>query len=140
MALKRITRTDASFSMSSMTDIVFLLLLFFLVTSTLINPNALKLNLPKSSGQVSAKPLCSVSLLPVEDGGYVYCINGNEDELVSYDGLADAIQREIGEDEEPTFSIYTDETTPVGEVVAVMNIGKKLDYRVILATQPEKAE
>ena len=56
MALKRTSKVDASFSMSSMTDIVFLLLIFFLVTSTLINPNALKLLLPKSTGQVSAKP------------------------------------------------------------------------------------
>ena len=62
MAIKRTTRADASFSMSSMTDIVFLLLIFFLVTSTLINPNALKLLLPKSTGQVSAKPTVSVSI------------------------------------------------------------------------------
>ena len=138
MALKRTTRVDANFSMSSMTDIVFLLLLFFLVTSTLINPNALKLLLPKSTGQVNAKPMCSVSMLQREDGsGYVYCINGNEAALVTYDELAAAIQEQIGSDPEPTFSIYTDEGTPVGEVVAVMNIGKKLDYKVILATRPE---
>ena len=77
--------------MSSMTDIVFLLLIFFLVTSTLINPNALKLLLPKSTGQVSAK----------------------------------------------TFSIYADETVPIKEVVAVMNIAKRNHYKVIMATSPE---
>lgn len=138
MALKRTTRTDASFSMSSMTDIVFLLLLFFLVTSTLINPNALKLLLPKSTGQVNAKPMVSVSLVPRESGeGYVYCINGEEENMLTYDQLTAALQERIGAEEEPTFSIYTDEKTPVGEVVAVMNIGKKLDYKVILATRPE---
>ncbi len=52
MAIKRLTKVDAGISMSSMTDIVFLLLIFFLVTSTLVNPNALKLLLPKSTGQV----------------------------------------------------------------------------------------
>ena len=62
MAIKRTTKIDSSFSMSSMTDIVFLLLIFFLVTSTLINPNALKLLLPKSTGQVSAKATVSVSI------------------------------------------------------------------------------
>ena len=93
----------------------------------------------RAFGLISAKPMCSVSLLKVEDSSdYAYCINGNMDALVSYDGLADAIRQEIGEEEEPTFAIYTDEETPVGEVVAVMNIGKKLDYRVILATQPEE--
>ena len=60
MAIKRTTKADANISMSSMTDIVFLLLIFFLVTSTLINPNALKLLLPKSTGQVSAKPTVTV--------------------------------------------------------------------------------
>ena len=62
MAIKRTTKVDSGFSMSSMTDIVFLLLIFFLVTSTLINPNALKLLLPKSTGQVSAKATVSVSI------------------------------------------------------------------------------
>ena len=62
MALKRTTKADPNMSMSSMTDIVFLLLIFFLVTSTLINPNALKLLLPKSTGQVSAKPTVTVSI------------------------------------------------------------------------------
>ena len=138
MALKRTTRTDASFSMSSMTDIVFLLLLFFLVTSTLINPNALKLLLPKSTGQVNAKPMVSVSLVPREGtDSYVYCLNGDEENMLNYDELAPALQELIGGEEDPTFSIYTDEKTPVGEVVAVMNVGKKLDYKVILATRPE---
>ena len=140
MALKRTTRTEASFSMSSMTDIVFLLLLFFLVTSTLINPNALKLLLPKSTGQVNAKPMVTVSLVPrgeEEADGYVYCIDGDEENMLTYDELAPALQEKIGAEEDPTFSIYTDEKTPVGEVVAVMNIGKKLDYKVILATRPE---
>ena len=50
MALKRTTKADPNMSMPSMTDIVFLLLIFFLVTSTLVNPNALKLLLPKSTG------------------------------------------------------------------------------------------
>ena len=62
MAIKRKTKPEASFSMSSMTDIVFLLLLFFLITSTLVNPNALKLLLPKSTGQISAKALSLIHI------------------------------------------------------------------------------
>ena len=62
MGIRRKTKVDSGFSMSSMTDIVFLLLIFFLVTSTLINPNALKLLLPKSTNQVSAKATVSVSI------------------------------------------------------------------------------
>ena len=79
MAIKRTTKVDSGFSMSSMTDIVFLLLIFFLVTSTLINPNALKLLLPKSTGQVSAKATVSVSIKHWQDtDSFSYHINGDE--------------------------------------------------------------
>ena len=79
MAIKRTTKVDSGFSMSSMTDIVFLLLIFFLVTSTLINPNALKLLLPKSTGQVSAKATVSVSIKHWQDtDNFSYHINGDE--------------------------------------------------------------
>ena len=78
MALKRNTKVDASFSVSSMTDIVFLLLIFFLVTSTLINPNALKLLLPKSTGQIGAKATVSVSIKDWGDDTYTYHINGDQ--------------------------------------------------------------
>ena len=64
--------------MSSMTDIVFLLLIFFLVTSTLINPNALRLLLPKSTNQISAKATVSVSIKHYPElGTYTYHINGD---------------------------------------------------------------
>ena len=62
MALKRRNKVNAAFSMSSMTDIVFLLLIFFMVTSTLIAPNALKLLLPQSNNQTSAKPITTISI------------------------------------------------------------------------------
>ena len=62
MALKRTTKVLSETGMSSMTDLVFLLLIFFLLTSTLVNPNALKLLLPKSTGQVSDKATVSVSV------------------------------------------------------------------------------
>ena len=136
MAIKRTTKVDAGFSMSSMTDIVFLLLIFFLVTSTLINPNALKLLLPKSTGQVSAKPTVSVSIKDWGEGRYTYHINGSEiaEEIAQVeDDLVGLLQNE----EDPTFSIYSDESVPIKEIVQVMNIAKRNHYKVILATQPE---
>ncbi len=122
--------------MSSMTDIVFLLLIFFLVTSTLVNPNALKLLLPKSTGQVSAKATVSVSIKDWGNDVYTYHINGNEiptAEAQVEDQLVGLLQTE----EDPTFSIYADESVPVKEVVSMMNIAKRNHYKVILATQPE---
>ena len=137
MAIKRTTRADASFSMSSMTDIVFLLLNFFLVTSTLINPNALKLLLPKSTGQVSAKATVSVSIKHWQDNNtFSYHINGDETPI-RFDQIEDNLINLLQAEEDPTFSIYTDETVPVKEVVAVMNIAKRNHYKVIMATSPE---
>ena len=137
MAIKRTTKVDASFSMSSMTDIVFLLLIFFLVTSTLINPNALKLLLPKSTGQVSAKPTVSVSIKDWGDGTYTYHINGNELAENGISQVEDDLVGLLQNEEDPTFSIYSDESVPIGEIVQVMNIAKRNHYKVILATQPE---
>ena len=136
MALKRNTRVDPSFSVSSMTDIVFLLLIFFLVTSTLINPNALKLLLPKSTGQVGAKATVSVSIKDWQDDTYTYHINGDKDPL-PYDQVEEQLISLLQNEEDPTFSIFSDESVPVGEVVAIMNIAKRNHYKVILATQPE---
>ena len=137
MAIKRTTKVDSGFSMSSMTDIVFLLLIFFLVTSTLINPNALKLLLPKSTGQVSAKATVSVSIKHWQDKDrFTYHINGDETP-VRFDKIEDELIELLQTEEDPTFSIYADETVPIKEVVAVMNIAKRNHYKVIRATSPE---
>ena len=137
MAIKRTTKVDSSFSMSSMTDIVFLLLIFFLVTSTLINPNALKLLLPKSTGQVSAKATVSVSIKHWQDKNrFSYHINGDETPI-RFDKIEDELIELLQAEEDPTFSIYADETVPIKEVVAVMNIAKRNHYKVIMATSPE---
>ena len=90
MALKRNTKVDASFALSSMTDIVFLLLIFFLVTSTLINPNALKLLLPKSTGQIGAKATVSVSIKDWGDDTYTYHINGDKNPA-TYEEVEDGL-------------------------------------------------
>ena len=120
-----------------MTDIVFLLLIFFLVTSTLVNPNALKLLLPKSTGQVAAKATVSVSIKHYpEQNRVTYHINGNQ-KPVAFGEIEPAIRDLLQFEDDPTFSIYADETVPVKEVVALMNIAKRNHYKVIMATSPE---
>lgn len=137
MAIKRNTRITAEFSMSSMTDIVFLLLIFFLVTSTLVNPNALKLLLPKSTGQVAAKATVSVSIKHYLDTDtFSYHING-EQKPVSFNEIEYDLVNLLQNEEDPTFSIYADESVPIKEVVQIMNIAKRNHYKVILATSPE---
>lgn len=135
MSLKKRNKVDASFSMSSMTDIVFLLLIFFMVTSTLIAPNALKLLLPESNNQTQAKPITTVSITSdlkyyINDSGQV--IQVRFDEIESY------LQNAVGGEEEPTVSLYADKTVAVDEVVKIMNIARRNKYKLILATSPEQ--
>ncbi len=137
MAIKRRTKAEPAFSMSSMTDIVFLLLIFFLVTSTLINPNALKLLLPKSTNQISTKATVSVSIKHYpEQGTFTYHINGGATP-VRFDEIEPELQTLLQDSDDPTFSIYADKTVPIEEVVNLMNIAKRNKYKVILATSPE---
>ena len=136
MAIRRSTKADPNISMSSMTDIVFLLLIFFLVTSTLVNPNALKLLLPKSTGQVNAKPAVTVSIKDWGEDRYTFHINGKET-ATPFAEIEDELVGILQSEEDPTFSIYSDENVPIREIVQVMNIAKRNHYKVILATQPE---
>ena len=111
--------------MSSMTDIVFLLLIFFLVTSTLVNPNALKLLLPKSTGQVAAKATVSVSIKHYPERNAVsYHINGNQ-KPVRFDEIEPEICDLLADQDDPTFSIYSDECVPVGDAVQIMTISHR---------------
>lgn len=136
MAIKRTIKADPNISMSSMTDIVFLLLIFFLVTSTLVNPNALKLLLPKSTGQVGAKATASVSIKDWGNERYTFHVNGDETP-VELDQIETQLSEILQEEEDPTFSIFSDESVPIKEIVQVMNIAKRNHYKVILATSPE---
>jgi len=137
MALKRRAKVESNFSMSSMSDIVFLMLIFFLVTSTLVSPNALKLLLPKSSNQVSSRPEVSISIKHyLQSNTFSYHINGNNVPvpLSEIEGL---VQNELKNVEDPTVSLHVDRTVPMEQVVNIMNIAKRNQYRIILATAPE---
>ncbi len=130
MSLKRRSKIDASFSMSSMTDIVFLLLIFFMVTSTMVHPNALKLLLPKSENQTSAKPLTTVSI----SADLNYYI---ETQQVAFEEIEGILVSKLTNDPEIYISLHVDESVPTREVVKVMNICKKHKYKLILATRAQ---
>jgi biopolymer transport protein ExbD len=134
MALKRRNKVNASFSMSSMTDIVFLLLIFFMVTSTLIAPNALKLLLPQSNNQTAAKPMTTVSI--TADLKY-YVNTGENVDRVAFHEIEPALQKAIGDNPDAYVSLHADKSVPIEQVVKVMNIAKRNKYKMILATAPE---
>ena len=137
MALKRRAKVEPNFSMSSMSDIVFLMLIFFLVTSTLVSPNALKLLLPKSSNQISARPEVTISIKHyLQSNTFSYHINGNN-VPVPFGEIEGLVQNELKNIEDPTISLHVDRTVPMEQVVNVMNIAKRNQYRIILAVAPE---
>lgn len=133
MAIKRGSKVEQSFSASAMTDLMFLLLIFMLIATTLINPNALKLMLPKSSNQLKDKAITTVSI-EQKSGGYNYYVE--LDRVPGIAGIEAALKTRLEGQKEPTISLHCDKTVAVDEVVKVMNIAKDNGYRLILATQP----
>lgn len=130
MAIKRNRKANPNFNMSSMTDIVFLLLIFFMVTSTLINPNALKLILPKSTNQTSNRPTVVVSI----DQHLNYHLNTK---VVPFSMLEGKIVEELKNSDDPCINIQAEKSVPIEHVVKIMNIAKNNGYKSILATSPE---
>ena len=130
MAIKRKSKINPNFNMSSMTDIFFLLLLFFMISSTLINPNALKLLLPKSTNQTSDKPVVVVSI----DKNYTFYLN---EKVIPFSMLERRLVEELKEQEDPCISLQADKSVALEQVGKVMNIAKDHNYRVILSTEPE---
>lgn len=134
MAIKHGSKVDKSYSSASMTDLMFLLLLFLLIATTLINPNALKLMLPKSTNQLKDKAITTVS---VQDTGSGYNYFVELQNVGSVEGVERALQSRLGEQEEPTVSLHLDKTVDVDCLTKLMNIGKRNNYKMILATSPE---
>jgi biopolymer transport protein ExbD len=130
MAITTKNKVSVNFSSAGMSDIVFLLLLFFMLTSTLVQPTAIKLLLPKGTTQTSARPLTTVSI--TKDLQYYI-----EDQPIALDNLEAALQAKVGSNPEIYISLHSDRSVPVEYVVNVMNIAAKNQYKLILATTPK---
>ena len=137
MSLKRRNKISPSFSMASMTDIIFLLLIFFMITSTMVTPNAIKVLLPQGKQQTSAKPLARVII--DQDLNY-YTAFGNEDEMpIVLDELPVFLQECAAKEPEMYVALYADERVPYREIVGVLNIANENQFKMVLATRrPDK--
>ena len=135
--LKRKTRTIETFSMSSMTDIIFLLLIFFMITSTMVTPNAIKVLLPQGSKQTSAKPLARVI---IDKELNFYSAFGNEDEMpIDPEEITDFLKDCANKEPEMYVALYADESVPYREIVKVLNIANENNFKMVLATRrPDK--
>ena len=137
MALKRRQKISPSFSMSSMTDLIFLLLIFFMITSTMVSPNAIKVLLPQGLEQILAISMARVFL--DKDLNY-YGAFGNEDEMpLAIDEVTAFLQECARKEPEMYVALYADESIPYREIVRVLNIANENHFKMVLATRrPDK--
>ncbi|HEK22175.1 MULTISPECIES: ExbD/TolR family protein [unclassified Mucilaginibacter] len=128
---KRQRGASAEVHTSAMNDIMFFLLLFFLIASTVTNPNVVKLMLPKSSsGQSVSKKTINVSI----DKNLVYTVDKKQ---VPVDQLQPTLQSYKSLASELTIVLYVDRTVAIQDVVTVMDIAQKLNIKLVLATEPK---
>lgn len=131
MSLRTRNKRTADFSMSSLTDIIFLLLIFFILTSTLVAPNAIPMLLPNSNSQAQATETVSMSI----DENLNYYLNGR---VIAVDEIESALDKALIGKEDQGIVLYADKTVPIDYVVQVLNVANKMKIKVVLATVPQK--
>ena len=137
MAIKSRNKVEPTFNSSSMSDLVFLLLIFFMLTSTLVAPNAIKLMLPSSNSKTMAKQTVTVYI----NEQFQYFIDKT---AVDETQLMDQINTEIGNDSQATVVLRSDKTVPVQYIVNVIDAVNEINnatgnnHKVILATSQKR--
>ena len=122
-------KVTPEFNMSSMTDIVFLLLIFFMIASTLVTTNAIDILLPKASGKTENKKSVAVSIKK----DLTYYI---DQKRVGESVLENELLATLSSQEQPTIILRAEKSVPVENVVKVMDIANRNKFKVILAVKP----
>jgi biopolymer transport protein ExbD len=137
MAIKPRNKRDNQFNMASMSDLVFLLLIFFMLTSTLVAPNAIKLLLPSSDSRTMAKQTVTMY---VDENYQIYL----EETPVDLNVLHSGLLNKIGSDMEASLVLRSDKSVPIQEIISIIDVVNKINaqygtkHKVILATQPQR--
>ena len=129
MKIRGRNKVTPEFNMSSMTDIVFLLLIFFMLASTLVTTNAIDILLPKASGKTENKKSVSVSI--TKDLRYYV-----DQKLVGESVLENELLSSLKGQDKPTIVLRAEKSVPVDNVVKVMDIANRNKFKVILAVKP----
>lgn len=119
-----------------MTDIIFLLLIFFMVTSTVVFPNAIKVLLPQSKKQTSASPMTRVTI--DKELNYYVAFGNQREKKVSFEEITPFLIASQEKEPEMYVALYADENVPYREVVKVLNIANENKFRMVIATRPVK--
>ena len=130
MDLKGRNKISPEFSMASMTDIVFLLLIFFMLTSTLVTTDALDLILPKAKGKTEHSQNISVSIKK----NLEYYINKKH---IKKENLETRLKAKLEKEKKPVIILRVEEGVPIENAVYVMDIANRNNYKVILAVRPK---
>ncbi|MEN3323052.1 biopolymer transporter ExbD [Mariniflexile soesokkakense] len=130
MNIRGRNKVSPEFNMSSMTDIVFLLLIFFMIASTLVSTNAIDIILPKASGKTENKKSIAVSI----KADLTYYI---DQKRVGESILENELLAVLSTEEKPTIVLRAEKSVPVENVVKVMDIANRNKFKVILAVKPE---
>ena len=117
-----------------MTDVIFLLLIFFMVTSTFVFPSALVVNLPQSSEQTAVKPGTRVWI--DKDLNLFAAFGDEEPKPLKSDELMTFLQLAQQNSPEAFIALYADEEVPYGKIVEVLDNGARLNVKIVLATKP----
>lgn len=138
--LKRQNNIQAAFSMASMTDVIFLLLVFFMATSTFVFPTAMEINLPQGTEQTSLKPSTRVYIDSIGNVAAAYA-DGEIQPMAEMDELTLFLKISLAQDSTQTaVAIYADEAVKYGKIVEVLNVGAANDIKMVLATTSQKAK
>lgn len=136
--LKRRTKISPTFNMASMTDIIFLLLIFFMITSTMVAPNAIKVLLPQSNKQTTTKATARVV---IDKDQNLYAAAGSETEQpVTLEELPKVLGAQVNDSTELFVSLYADEAVPYKNVVEVLNVANENHFKMVLATRPSSSK
>ena len=131
MKIRGRNKVTPEFNMSSMTDIVFLLLIFFMIASTLVSTNAIDILLPKASGKTENKKSVAVSIKK----DLTYYI---DERRVGESVLENELIAAMSSQEKPTVVLRAEKSVPVENVVKVMDIANRNKFKVILAVRPNE--
>ena len=130
MNLRGRNKVSPEFNMSSMTDIVFLLLIFFMLTSTMVTTNALDLVLPKAKGKTDSNKSVSISI----DKDLKFYLDKTPIEEASVEAQLLAA---IGGDKEKPVILRAEEGVPIEKAVYVMDIANRNQLKIVLAVRPK---
>lgn len=136
MSLQRRNKISASFNVSSMTDIVFLLLIFFMITSSVVSPNAIKVNLPQSSRKNAAHTAAKVY---IDANRYIYAsVDGTKPRRVTLEQLPAVLGSTQNDSTDFYISLLADESVPYRDVIEVLNVANENGFKMVLATRQQK--